>query len=731
MRSSPRGTRVVIAVLALIVAAAAIATAGVVAPASTPPPAVAEARNDADPAVPAPTADARTDARDAARAVAPGGARVEVANDAKTRSLQVRIERQLGDRTRHYVGPLRVTAGSAVLAERTLVNAMALTLEVPAAGRILFTAPGHEPAELETAEALAQRNLVRVILRPLTGLRIEATGVLDAARAHLWVRLSSDRGDNASAKGPEPVAAYDVPFVEGVAFAWQAWLVQGSRSLYLSGREPALQAREQRRLLFDFAALRPQRYRLIGPSSELLAKIEIARTWRAGELRGSDSVKPDPDGSCETVPIEGAEWTVSGTPLRLEPCGDEVLLHPAGALVGIGIRDAANEQLETVAWNDAGEPVSGLTRLHVFCREQLLPTLRFGRTPAESQEVRCSTLPLDRDVVWLPREERAQPVGTLRVRVRGTPPAADVAGKFAIWVSPPGQHGARQPASDLVSFELAPGTYTVSWSAFDRGLPIARECQVRAGESLDVDAEWPQLQLWSGSVLGFDELPPDRRWTRVSWGEGGLFGTGYQPIFKTSEFQRALLPGETLDGTWQLYWDLFAVLARAEVVDATQHRFVVRAAAEVRWVSLRVEFEGPWRALVAGPREFVLRQLTHDNQYPIPVARGQVMHGALCGGPRLRTLAWWTIADGVDELRVRAAGGRTIELRPLAACARRGAVLLGPGGQRDLGYDLESAEPLRVFAPDGTRAVAVFDCNNQKGTLREIPLGASDVVVID
>jgi hypothetical protein len=61
-------------------------------------------------------------------------------------------------------------------------------------------------------------------------------------------------------------------------------------------------------------------------------------------------VKPDPDGSCETVPIEGAEWTVSGTPLRLEPCGDEVLLHPPGALVGIGIRDAANEQLETVAW---------------------------------------------------------------------------------------------------------------------------------------------------------------------------------------------------------------------------------------------------------------------------------------------------------------------------------------------------------------------------------------------
>jgi hypothetical protein len=159
-----------------------------------------------------------------------------------------------------------VTAGSAVLAERTLVNNMALSLEVPASGRILFTAPDHEPVELDTAAALAQRNPVRVVLRPLTGVRIEATGVLDAARAHLWVTLSSDRGDIAFAKGPEPVAAYDVPFVAGVAFAWQAWLVQGSRSLYLSGSEPALQTREQRRLLLDFAALRPQRYRLVGPS---------------------------------------------------------------------------------------------------------------------------------------------------------------------------------------------------------------------------------------------------------------------------------------------------------------------------------------------------------------------------------------------------------------------------------------------------------------------------------
>ncbi|HZN41211.1 MAG TPA: hypothetical protein VFD82_20565 [Planctomycetota bacterium] len=726
MRTSQRGARVVVAVVVLVAASAMVLTAGLVAPGPSPP--AAEARNDVSPAAPARTGDER----DAAGAVAAAGARVEVAGDTATRSLQVRIMRKLGDRPTHYVGPLQVTAGNAVLADRTLVNRLALSLEVPATGRILFTAPGHEPAELDAAEALAQRSLVQVVLRPLTALRIEATGVLDAARAKLWVQLSSDRGDHARAKAPEPVAAYDVPFVEGVAFAWQAWLVQGSRSLYLSGREPALQAREQRRLLFDFAALRPQRYRLVGPSSGLLAELSVFRRWGAGELECSDTAKPDPDGSCELVPVEGAEWTVSGHPLRLEPRGDEVLLHPPGALLGIGIRDAANEPQETVAWNDAGQPVSGLTRLHVFCREQLPPTLRFGRSPAESQEVRCSTLPSDRDVVWLPREERAQPVGTLRVRVRGTPPAADVAGKFAICVSFLGQHGARQPASDEVSFELAPGTYTVSWSAFDRGLPIARECQVRAGESLDVDAEWPQLQLWSGSVLGFDELPPDRRWTRVSWGEGGLFGTGYCPIFKTSEFRRALLPGETLDGTWQLYWDLFAVPARAEVVDAPQHRFVVRAAAEVRWVSLRVEIEGPWRALVAGPREFPLRQLSHDNQYPIPVARGQVVNGVISGaGRHPRTLAWWTITDGVDELRLRPAGGRTIELRPVAACANRGVVLIGPGGQRDLGYDIHSAEPLRVFAPDGTRAIAVFDGHNLKGTLREIPLGASDVVVID
>jgi hypothetical protein len=211
-----------------------------------------------------------------------------------------------------------------------------------------------------------------------------------------------------------------------------------------------------------------------------------------------------------------------------------------------------------------------------------------------------------------------------------------------------------------------------------------------------------------------------------------VFGRGYCPIYKTSEFQRALLPDETLDETWKLYWAMFTVPARAEVVDATQRRFVVRPVAEVRWVSLRVETDGPWIAMAAEPREFPMRQLSHDNQYPIPVARAQVVHGVLMrSGPHPRTLAWWTIADGVDELRVRPAGGRTIELRPVAAYANRGVVLIGPGGQRDLGYNLYSAEPLRVFAPDGTRAVAVFDGNNLKGTLREIPLGASDVVVID
>jgi hypothetical protein len=82
-------------------------------------------------------------------------------------------------------------------------------------------------------------------------------------------------------------------------------------------------------------------------------------------------------------------------------------------------------------------------------------------------------------------------------------------------------------------------------------------------------------------------------------------------------------------------------------------------------------------------------------------------------------------------VRVRPAAGRWLELRPVAARANRAAVLVGPHGQRDMGCDLSALAPVRVWAPDGTRGVAVFDGYSMAQTRREIALGSGDLVIVD
>ncbi|HEX6813099.1 MAG TPA: hypothetical protein VF384_15860 [Planctomycetota bacterium] len=61
----------------------------------------------------------------------------------------------------------------------------------------------------------------------------------------------------------------------------------------------------------------------------------------------------------------------------------------------------------------------------------------------------------------------------------------------------------------------------------------------------------------------------------------------------------------------------------------------------------------------------------------------------------------------------------------------RGTVLVGPAGQWDFGFTVTAGKPARVWVPDGTRAIAVFDGQQPRASAREIPLGNADTIAID
>jgi hypothetical protein len=249
-----------------------------------------------------------------------------------------------------------------------------------------------------------------------------------------------------------------------------------------------------------------------------------------------------------------------------------------------------------------------------------------------------------------------------------------------------------------------------------------------------LQVEWIDVQLWHGEIAGYEQMPSDRRWHRIAWGEGALFGADHTRPSAKGRFERLMSSGQRFDATWRLFWGLTEVPAVVRLLDEAQRRFVVEPSGAVRWVTMRVEAEPPWLlwqfASAHAPRCIG----RHDTRPAIPVALGQSVHGALLRplpGTEQRTLAWWTITAGVDEVTVWPANGRQIELRPAAACENRGVLLVGPNGQWDAGFELSAATPRSLFVPDGTRAIAVFDGNHIEATLRELPVPATDFLVID
>lgn len=650
-------------------------------------------------------------------------------------TLRVDVQRWLGQRRQHYTGPLRVLADGQVLLQPTLVNSQPLALELPAGLDVVrFEADDHEPAELAVVEAAAKRDRrSKVALRPQTVVLLRVAGWPERADSQLHWSAATEHDDQVVMHHEGPGLADEglvVPCVPGAAFSWQAELQHGSRCLRLQGHEPALQPRERRVLTLDAAAVATQRYRVVGPSAELLPYLSLQRSWQQGEEQVSDAVTLDGEGVCDVVAVPGAAWRAGRTDLLETAHGDEIWLRPATPLFGVGLVDEAGKARASGGCDAAGEPL-GRNEVHVLPRSVAVGTCLVdadGRCT-----LREADLATGHDLVWLSGSTQGTEPGRIVVRVTGPAPAA-TRGLHLVVGNEDG-HEVKQASAEVEFTIHAGATVDVAWSVSSgRRLDIARR-EVTPGQTVTITTEWPAIEVWHGVVEGLAARPVERRWNRASWGEGWPFGKGLVPLGAKDHFEFVLLAGETLPSDWRLWWGSQAVPAQLDV-DAGQRRFVVREQSAVRWVPIRVQSPARWSLLVGGSAKDVmpLAFARRDNEYPLPVAAGQAVHGAVttgAWGASSRTIAWWSVVDGVDALQIVPAAGRTLEVRPRAAKRHRAVALVGPNGQRDWGCELETDQARRLFVPEGTRGLAVFEGNDVVGTLREIPLGSDDVVVID
>ncbi|HEX6810102.1 MAG TPA: hypothetical protein VF384_00640 [Planctomycetota bacterium] len=681
--------------------------------------------------------DALPAVRTEAEVAAPGAAPA-----AGPRALRVRVSRVFCEAFPHYVGPIVVTAAGGVVANQELINHLPLELVAPEdAETLLFTAPDLLPGELAVGDIDPKRSQ-SVLLRPREQLQLEVQRPAGAEAATWSFAAQTDAGDSGQVRdkdGDRPC----VPFVAGSPFRWQAWLECGNLRMPLTGEEPALMPAERRVLVVDFSRVRTQRYRVDGPSPQLLAYLELRQDYTQGGTEGSVTVPLAADGTCELVPFPGCTFRIEDVALIAEPMGDVVRLRPECPLQGVGLVDAGGAAIRSKAFGRDGNGFSYNKDVHVAARERLQQGVWLGEKFLTAQPVPAEALSGPPDLLLLEAEVGERTTGSLRVRAQGEPPAAELLAKLRLVAKITPEESVVEPAAAEVVFKLPAGaTCALHWSLPGCTVAIATAVAVRGGETVDVEAKWPQVAIWTGDVAGFTDLPRERRWGSVAWGEArgfGLFGRGYHVLAgkKDARFELALVDGEKLDPTWHLYWGITPVLARCDVVDVRERRFVVSPAGAVRWVSVAVDAPAPWWLGVARPGvgRPPLVAMTHNSRGTIPVAAGQRLFGCLHGGRfdagGKRTLAWWHIGDGDDVLRVRPATGRMVELRPQTARANRGAALVGPDGQWDMGCDLTAAAPVSVWVPDGTRGVVVFDGNDAQATAREFPLGAGDFVVVD
>lgn len=736
IRRPPSPMHWLAAVAALLVLVAAMLVAGA-AEFEAPP---AADRHEASPALEAslvvrPPLGDGAGAADAApalvrEAAAPG----EVgAGDVAPRELLVHVQRAFGDRTPPYVGPLVVRAAGRVVLTTVRKDQTPVAIEVPVGcEQVEFEAPDHSTALVAVPAPSARARPLRAVLQPAARLRIVASHREPLVAGSWELAVSTAHLDHATLIAP----AGDVPFVRGAAWRWRATLSLPGQRVVLHGEEPALATGEVRDLRIDFGAVAMQRYRVVGPSTELLPHLVLQQHW--GEGDGSDGVEVplDATGAVWLVPIPGSRFHIGDVAMRPTKVGAETELAPEQALFGIGLVDDSGAWLCSHAYDGAGKRLSYRRCVHGLARGVAKLGLRLGSESRTAQPVPGSVLVPGGDLVRVLQVAPADTVlGKLLLRIEGEPPSDLLRQELRIEVLPVDEAPVTKAIDDDLTFEL-PGDCRcrVEWVGLGHRILIADACVVRAGAITELPARWPAFEVWTGEVQGYRELPQGRRWQLVAWDDGPWLGRGSTRVDPEGRFRRCLASGESIAATWRCAWSWLTVPARVVQIDSAS-RHLVLAADAVRWVAIEPEMEPPWflGCVVDGGSPFLKLFARHDGSCPIPVAAGHTVRGALQGrlDRRQSTLAWWDLGDGVDRLVVRPVPGRWIELRPLAAIANRGAALVGPCGQWDLGYDLTAATPFRVWVPEGTRCVVVFDGDRPRQTAREFGLGSADFVVID
>ncbi|HEU4417839.1 MAG TPA: hypothetical protein VFT55_02815, partial [Planctomycetota bacterium] len=403
------------------------------------------------------------------------------------RALKVRVRRAFCQQAVHYVGPLTVTAGGVVVADQELTNQLPLDLAAwPRATTLVFTAPGLSPADL-AVDSVDPKRGAEVVLQPREHLLVEVHRPLATAAAtanwSLTVQVHTGENGCLDDEGGDSVR---VPFVAAASFRWQASLRYGAVRVDLAGEQPALAPAEQRVLAIDFANVTTQRYRVDGPSPQLLAHCELRQRWNEGGAGRSATLALGDDGTCELVPFPGSRFSIADVELLAAPGGDVVLLRPERELQGVGLVDGGGSPVRSTAFDRDRGSFSFNRAVHVAAREVMQRGVRLGSKFLTAQAVPAAALAGPADLVLLPVAADAVATGALRVRVRGEPPAAEVLAKLGLVATVTREERVSQRAAAEVVFSLPAGcTCALHWSAPGRTLPIAAAVAVRSGETVD------------------------------------------------------------------------------------------------------------------------------------------------------------------------------------------------------------------------------------------------------
>lgn len=673
-------------------------------------------------------------------------ARAQVPAAVPARSLRLRVMQRLGKSTTHYTGPLRVLADDEELLATTLANGLPLALAVAGdATALRFEAPGFVADDVALGSRDADGAARDVVLVPDSGLRFRFLGRSDGGAGETAIRVlvfASDvtaTSEQRARAGEAP--ELDVPMLRDRELRWCAAWLDGSRRCAVRGVEPPLAGGEQRRVVVDFAAVRMQRHVVVGPSAELLPHLVVE--WQE-EDDGVVRVPLGADGGFERAAAVTSPVRVGATATLLELACEHTaratVWRPLLPLLGVGLVDGSGALVPTVPLHSSGETLGSSARVHVFARESVPQPLGLGvhgAPPLQFAIDRASA----RDLVLVRAGDALAPT-RLVVEVTGEAPAEAARKGLGLGARLGGDaRPLTRGAAPRVVFDLPRGgDCTLSWQCGTRTRDVVT-VHVVAGREQIAKLQWPAAVAWTGEVAGYGELPPERRWHRIGFPDqdvqvGAVFdamlGRALHRVDQHGRFEFVRFADEPPREPATLCWGAVPMAARIVASDGTRHHVVVQPADGLRWVEVDVEVPRPWRLVLfragAGNVPRAVHSISDRQQLPVPVAGSTPLLGALFVGDATAPVAWCELRGDEPRATLRAEPLRRVELRARTACERRQVYLVGPGGQWDLGHDLATTQPLVLEAPASTRGIGLW---NDGASVREIPLGASGVVVID